>query len=98
MEKNRQFRLENRKTSCIKHLIEEKEEKFKKTTFHIKTRSQSMALSAKKLPSLPQTTQRQSLVKLNLHINEEKALLTQGPKHAKVLFLNGKIQSKEDIF
>lgn len=67
VDKNRQFRLENRKIQCIQHLLEEKEEKFKKDAPTLKTRANSMILKPAKLPIL--NTHRPSLAKFSPKIN-----------------------------
>lgn len=95
VDKNRQFRLENRKIQCIKHLLEEKEEKFKKDNITLRSRANSMNLNTVRLGHVK--TQRASLAKLSPKIKEFNTLASHYSKNLnknKVLFLNGKIQAK----
>jgi len=73
VEKNRRFRLENRKSKRIKQLLEEKEEKFKKSFGTLKTaRGNSMAASTSALPSLH--SHRQSNSKLSPQLTKMNSL------------------------
>ena len=83
--------------------MEEKEEKFKKSKSNLKTRSSSIVLSTSRLPSI---NNRQSLAKLSptdMTARPKPGTLTSyGSKNTskgnKILILNGKIASKEDVF
>jgi hypothetical protein len=88
---------------CVRQLMEEKEEKFKKSLAGLKTRSSSIVVSTARLPSL----HRKSLAKVspkegpdlsNPKLKSLASLSSPCINKSKVLILNGKLTSKEDIF
>lgn len=100
-DKNRRFRLENRKVKCIKELLEEKEMKFRQPS-----RSNSLALLPSK--TLPPIDSKAKIITSRPKMTSTltpalSPALSSHPssspgKLRRILLLKGKITNKEDIF